>query len=1012
MKEFADKNTLGSEPVSVLESEIKNQKIEYYPETTIVGYSVANDEVDDEPLQLHESIRNKKFVDTTDEIKSVDFNNFLFADIQKINKAKRKSLGMAFGFQDNESFFFWAEALIRIKLDADIRTFNAALTKEGEQTKVYFDGEKDYSIKIIYKEHRGKPPGASYRSFDLAYRRLGDLVTPMILGYYHVDENGEGPGAAVQRVNRIISSKYVKKKGKKFIDSLLDFFKKTWRRGVFDGDLFCLGGNRPGVSRSNDLIMLDFGSVQDAMQDSLFESRSPIGDDPFHMAIDKLHITRNRLDKISAPLARYFEEKLLQRFGIQLFTPEKWKKGRRGSRGQDFSIPLAAQLKRVVKKYRPIVSPSDHYALPFIGLATDQFVLHQISRRWEYYSKRGNKRWVEEVTERLHSLKETFPRYAKTISWLNSLPIISSDAIWFAYRFSNLEEVLSLLQNPSLMERFEIVLREFSRNEWFGKTTLGNAFLNDFNQTVLAMLVMSDYQRLSSSFVYLAEPSLLGKTALCQAFERAPLKFYQALERINGGYWRQDITDELEMLNFRRSWTILTQIDPQHGAEVLRESFCRDSLAFARIIMEIDDNHNVIRSFREFSKILELNNLNLIFRDDFFVFFNSLNVTSNTRQAFIKQWRFLTDNYIDEKSLTDALLEEPQFFLSTIPYLHRQSVSDLFEFGSLNVNRLLEKHRCKLLFVSSNVAGLNSTMGLVKLWRLSIQNYEIGLRNKMCEYANVARERFPVQTITTNLKSTPGRVVVRYLSEVDTPISRFPHAPFKSIFPSEINNAAKERLRKDLKLGTRKLIVVCSPLSSEVEIIMSALRGIARDSMPLVIVGMRDRDLRLEQIFSSEFDTIIRNNGEESLRHLAEHQLVVLNTNGELIKFLSIGDLAIVGMDRNVFEPASQRIPILYFDGPWYNNRLQIKLLSKFKGATKIVPRNLRGQITYLLSNPKSSITGINKSIEKFQRSTVPAASLISSLALTRLVNIANKRESRVVKRTSDSISPTINVTS
>jgi len=110
--------------------------------------------------------------------------------------------------------------------------------------------------------------------------------------------------------------------------------------------------------------------------------------------------------------------------------------------------------------------------------------------------------------------------------------------------------------------------------------------------------------------------------------------------------------------------------------------------------------------------------------------------------------------------------------------------------------------------------------------------------------------------------------------------------------------------------------------------------------------------------------------------------IVLINTRGELVKFFSAADLAIVGEDRNLFEPASQWVPILYFPGVWRNNQTAKHLLDDAGGAVQIQLPILYDQVASILAHPEDLIQGTENAMEAFRSEVVPAAQLYGAILL------------------------------
>lgn len=568
----------------------------------------------------------------------------VFAELGQVGKAKGKSRGVSFGFYTNEELVLWAKTLARLRINKDLDDFKPTLEKRGEQSRVLFSEDQAYGLKLIYKEHRGRPKGSSFRSFERAHRYLGGMIPSMMIGHFYHHESAFGSGAVVERMTRTATDDYIKKRGKKFVREWIGLLMTMWRRGIFDGDLVGLGDNRPGLGADKRLLILDFGLVADATQDTLYEPHAVLGDDPFHMAIDKLHVIRNRLRRISSSLGRYFERKVEAAFGLRLFPREAWKKGRRGSRGSQQAVPLAEQLRNVVKACRPLRPPVEHYVTPWIDPSVQHFVAGSALRRKRREVQPPVKRWVEGAEVQKRALKEVFPDYAEMIDRLASQDDIGIEVLWHGYRLSDIEEALSLLRDPLWADRFFRMLADRRGAGGLRASAIRQAFMNDFNQTVLALLVVGENTLHKKTAAYVGQAPLLGRTALNRAFQAAPLRYVHALERITG-LWRSTIGPVRKSsgggsFSLKDAWTFLLKFDPKEGRHVLRKNFVRDSLRFTRILMEVQPGHNVERAFKSLGKTLGRAALIKLYRQDFFEFFDVLNMPDEMRRDFDERWAF------------------------------------------------------------------------------------------------------------------------------------------------------------------------------------------------------------------------------------------------------------------------------------------------------------------------------------------------------------------------------------
>ena len=123
--------------------------------------------------------------------------------------------------------------------------------------------------------------------------------------------------------------------------------------------------------------MLDFGLSEDSSDDDLYKPSEDLFWDTFHIGIDKLHGFRANLMCVSRGLADQFENKLNEKYSLQLFGG--WSRQKRRS---PESAPLAEQLRKIVRSYRP-KSPENNIVLPFIGGDIDNYIINGLNERYQ-----------------------------------------------------------------------------------------------------------------------------------------------------------------------------------------------------------------------------------------------------------------------------------------------------------------------------------------------------------------------------------------------------------------------------------------------------------------------------------------------------------------------------------------------------------------------------------------------------------------------------------------------------
>jgi len=168
--------------------------------------------------------------------------------------------------------------------------------------------------------------------------------------------------------------------------------------------------------------------------------------------------------------------------------------------------------------------------------------------------------------------------------------------------------------------------------------------------------------------------------------------------------------------------------------------------------------------------------------------------------------------------------------------------------------------------------------------------------------------------------------------QIDTPgdsiAASLPYMPFKFNLPERVLEEELNSMRELLGIGSRRVIVIGSPSDAEFNEFIQSYNSLYGNfpyaQRPLLIIGFRQRrnenELKLLGSLSGQ-SIAVRSDVNAALPNVTSNNVLILNTAGELLKMYALADVAIVGNDRNIFEPASQKAAILYFEGSWQNNR-------------------------------------------------------------------------------------------
>lgn len=301
----------------------------------------------------------------------------------------------------------------------------------------------------------------------------------------------------------------------------------------------------------------------------------------------------------------------------------------------------------------------------------------------------------------------------------------------------------------------------------------------------------------------------------------------------------------------------------------------------------------------------------------------------------------------------------------------------------------------KLCFCVGAIADLYAARGLITALRIRPGRSVIAFDQEADEA--MTRRIFPGYTLERGWRSRPDRLRIRF-DTYGRPGFRggelvFDYAPYKYFFKRSGSWESGGSLRRAMRVEHGRKIIVCSASTrDEVKEILKAYGRLAIVPRPLLVLGLRQPDPFLKGVLlRMGVRAAWRMRRDQGLSLLGRTEVVVLNTAGELSGFLGASDLALMGHDRNLFEPAVLGVPILYFNGPlkispkmkklmklfglaWRNNRMAKRLLDAAGGARRIRPAFFAGQITQALDHPEEMVRGAREAVRKLNEEVLPEA--------------------------------------
>lgn len=283
---------------------------------------------------------------------------------------------------------------------------------------------------------------------------------------------------------------------------------------------------------------------------------------------------------------------------------------------------------------------------------------------------------------------------------------------------------------------------------------------------------------------------------------------------------------------------------------------------------------------------------------------------------------------------SNNLLELKKAFIKTIlPLLDTPEA--LIQHIRQKMRTTIYNSSVKLSIRVYEIASVNATRGLIRALGLPCDNVTILCSGEInIEQAGTFFPKYEIkqyeESVNRNTISVEfhddNNIRVKFLDNTLSVV--LPYTPFKFNLPKTLSEERVIQMRNSLGIGSRKIIVLGSPSNQEFESFMETYKTLYGElpisKRPVLIVGFRQRrenenELKLLASLSGQ-SIAIRSNPNITLPNIENNNVLILNTSGELLNMYALADIAIVGSDRNIFEPASQRIATLYFNGSWHNN--------------------------------------------------------------------------------------------
>ncbi len=314
--------------------------------------------------------------------------------------------------------------------------------------------------------------------------------------------------------------------------------------------------------------------------------------------------------------------------------------------------------------------------------------------------------------------------------------------------------------------------------------------------------------------------------------------------------------------------------------------------------------------------------------------------------------------------------------------------------GSVDIASLMSNKKITLKFIAyrARMAFFHASKAVVDLLNLSPEQVSFTVD----ERADI--EEMPFLSIEDDAGSSKAEVSLAFNSNIS--LSRdqlLPLMPYKYLSPK------KEGVSKNISSlnSARKVIIAYSPSEKEAGLIVKAYneayREVDKEKRPILILGLlhREGELMRSPILHSlrvKKRTLLDQRRNESWEAdkvpFRDLDIVILRTQGELVKLSQIADLALVGQDRNIVEPANQHVPILYFESKhdWYYNLSAKDLLVKTQAAQAIEEGSLAQQMVSVLNDEKGiykqMTQGAEAAVAFMNEAIAPTAKIYTSIAI------------------------------
>ncbi|MFC1480378.1 hypothetical protein ACFL5Y_02895, partial [Candidatus Omnitrophota bacterium] len=273
------------------------------------------------------------------------------------------------------------------------------------------------------------------------------------------------------------------------------------------------------------------------------------------------------------------------------------------------------------------------------------------------------------------------------------------------------------------------------------------------------------------------------------------------------------------------------------------------------------------------------------------------------------------------------------------------------------INHMLEELNLKVSIRAHEPASIGAAKGLIAAMGLDKNKAVIGYDGEVTEsLAKRQLEGYQVEAFPPTsdqehryayIEFHDAGKILRLSTEGDC--HSIPYGSFKyKGLPERISKKKITQIKDELNIGKRKVIVVGSPSEGELETIISSYNDLYGHlpvkRRPLLIIAAREKMMirQLRLLNSSGQKMNFRKDATLPFDDMSEDNVLILDTSGELATLYAVGDVSIVGNDRNILEPANQGKAVLYCNGLWLKNDEAKEDLREEGAALEFNQKNLK----------------------------------------------------------------------